>query len=286
MVSERTRARILAVLLAAVAALGPLVLASGGWSPPRWFGAMPAAGQDGVVSLPGVRAAGTAVGAGQGALGRSAGSLGSGGVARTVGVTERGRSTQARQQGLPDALSQMPPHGGGSLGPQFLQSCGGAVVAAVSRWIERLVEGSNHHDGGSPKPTSTSHSNRPSRPSVSSAGAAPLWWKVCPVRPAQAAQSVLAAERAGPDGHGPWGSKAPGHGQPWERGRFEWWNRDRQGAGHDQTHGNGYGQGDGNSNGHGNGRAHDEGHHWGNGHGNGYGHGNGQGQGHGHGHGH
>jgi hypothetical protein len=74
--------------------------------------------------------------------------------------------------------------------------------------------------------------------------------------------------------HGATGShsQAPGHGQPQERGRFEWWNRDQHGDWHGQGHGGGRGQGQG--------QGHDEGHGWNGPHG--HGHDGWHGRGHGH----
>jgi hypothetical protein len=99
-----------------------------------------------------------------------------------------------------------------------------------------------------------------SRPAAS----APAWWKVCPVgtglTAVGAGRTVVSVA-----GHQSSGSKAPGR-QPQERGRFEWWNPDRHGDGHDN--------GDGGWHGHGQ-DGHDQGNHWGEdqGHGHGESHG-------------
>jgi len=289
MVNERNRARILAVLLAAVAALGPMVLATGGWSPPRWFGAVPGAGQNGVASMPGVQVAGAGAGSGVGsaALGRSSRVAGIGGLSRPGGPAERGRSsTHAVSPGLPGGVEPMPPGGGGSVGPDFVQSCApGAVAAAASqrndaqraarsalKAASRTPDRIGRRDGGSPASTRNSRPAPTSRPAHAPAVAAPAWWKVCPVGAPQATLVPWLASHAWARGSGPNGSHTPGRGQPQERGRFEWWNRDRQGDWHGQGHG--WGQGQGHDNGHG------EGHDWGKEHGHGHGDSHERGKGH------
>ena len=288
MLSERNRARILAVLLAAVAALGPLFLASGGWSPPRWFGSVPRGGDNGVASLPGGGLPG-----GHG----GAGIVGSG-ATRTVGErgepagqgaapSERGRlGRQGTPPRLPGGAFNRPGGGGESLGPEFLMSCGSRSAAAGTRpqvgahrsrpgtmAASRTALRAGHGlrapglaPASAPKHRANRHSGRTGRASQTRVRTL-SWSQWCGV-----AGDRSQAPRHGSSGRVP--GRAQDRPQWWDRSRYGDWRGDGNGDGND-GHGNGHGHGNGN--GHGNGQGHhdgegqhhDNGHHYGDGHGHG-----------------